>query len=152
MTYYPDIDEQTLWQIEVVLNNSRDDPEYLIEGGYSGAIVTMLDRINGYRVKGGSAEVVVAGDRWTTLEADTNKLFEDLTAAGALLNIADHTEKMAYFRTATSLLDKIVGIQERVQNTKAVSTFHTTVITFLEDICTPDQRTELMQRLKKVTE
>jgi hypothetical protein len=87
--------------------------------------------------------------KWGRLEKESNKLFTMLTEFSNKLDSRDNTETMAYFRTATSLLDKIVGIQERTANLKQISRFHDTVLIVLEDVLDASQRTQVMEQLKK---
>jgi hypothetical protein len=89
-------------------------------------------------------------DKWAKLERETGRLYDELKDSKDNLSIEDHAERMSYFRTATSLLDKLVGLQERAVGLKAIGTFHQTVLDIMEDILDPGQRTEVMQRLEKV--
>lgn len=89
-------------------------------------------------------------DKWDKLERETQRLYDELKDSKDNLSIEDHAERMSYFRTATSLLDKLVGLQERAVGLKAIGTFHQTVLDIMEDVLDPGQRTEVMQRLEKV--
>lgn len=100
---------------------------------------------------GPEAEVVEApADKWAKLERETQRLYDELKDSKDNLSIEDHAERMSYFRTATSLLDKLVGLQERAVGLKAIGTFHQTVLDIMEDVLDPGQRTEVMERLQKV--
>lgn len=97
------------------------------------------------------AEVSEApADKWAKLERETSRLYDELKDSKDNLSIEDHAERMSYFRTATSLLDKLVGLQERAVGLKAIGTFHQTVLDIMEDVLDPGQRTDVMQRLEKV--
>ena len=89
-------------------------------------------------------------DKWDKLERETQRLYDELKDSKDNLSIEDHAERMSYFRTATSLLDKLVGLQERAVGLKAIGQFHQTVLDIMEDVLDPGQRTEVMQRLEKV--
>lgn len=89
-------------------------------------------------------------DKWEKLERETQRLYDELKDSKDNLSIEDHAERMSYFRTATSLLDKLVGLQERAVGLKAIGQFHQTVLDIMEDVLDPGQRTEVMQRLEKV--
>jgi uncharacterized protein YerC len=90
-------------------------------------------------------------DKWSRLELEARELFDELKAESANLGTQDVNERMSYFRTATSLLDKLVGLQERAAGLRQLSEFQNMILQFLDELCTPDQRTELMERLKSVT-
>lgn len=89
-------------------------------------------------------------DKWEKLERETQRLYDELKDSKDNLSIEDHAERMSYFRTATSLLDKLVGLQERAVGLKAIGQFHQTVLDIMEDVLDPGQRTEVMERLQKV--
>jgi hypothetical protein len=89
-------------------------------------------------------------DKWDRLERETQALFDELKDSKDNLSIEDHAERMSYFRTATSLMDKLVGLQERAVGLKAIGLFHQTVLDIMEDVLDAGQRTEAMQRLEKV--
>lgn len=102
-------------------------------------------------MRGPEPEVAEApADKWAKLERETQGLYDDLKESKDNLNTEDHAERMSYFRTATSLLDKLVGLQERAVGLKAIGTFHQTVLDIMEDVLDPGQRTDVMQRLEKV--
>jgi hypothetical protein len=62
---------------------------------------------------------------------------------------SDQTERMAYFRTATSLLERLVTARERALGIKQIRDFQDTVLNIMEEVCTPDQRTDVMDRLRR---
>lgn len=101
-------------------------------------------------VKGDVVAEVTPRDKWEKLEQETQALYDDLKESKDNLTTEDHAERMSYFRTATSLLDKLVGLQERAVGLKAIGTFHQVVLDIMEDVLDPGQRTEVMQRLEKV--
>lgn len=146
--YYPDVDPEGVWALELVLRSAKDDPTYLLESPYDDEVVAALQRIVG-QVEQMLDEELDGADKWTRLEVETRRLFDALMAEQAMIGDRENAEKMAFFRTATSLLDKLVGIQERAANLKQVSLFHTTVLTVMEDILDAGQRTEVLERLKK---
>jgi hypothetical protein len=59
----------------------------------------------------------------------------------------DAKEQLAFFRTATSLMDKLVGLGERTHNIKSVSQFQAAVLNVFEQVLTPEQRTQAMELL-----
>jgi hypothetical protein len=57
---------------------------------------------------------------------------------------------MTYFRTATSLLEKIVGINERAVGLKHIHDFQQGVLAIFDDELKADQRTRVMERLRSL--
>lgn len=151
--FYPPLPERAAWAVDIILQNMAQDPEYLAYSPYSREELAILERLTGgaaARRAADADEIEVVGEgKWARLESESNKLFKSLTEFSSKLNERDNAEQMAYFRTATSLLDKIVNIQERAANLKQISMFHDTVLRVMEDVLDAGQRTEVMTQLKK---
>lgn len=146
--YYPDLGDEALFALDIIARNIKTDPEYLLDAPYPDAVLEIF----GQMPAGSEATETLDlenEDKWDRLQRESDNLFRGLTDAGKQLDVRDNAEKMAYFRTATSLLDKIVGIQERILNLRAVSRFHSTVMAIMEDVLDPGQRTDVMERLQK---
>lgn len=144
MAIFPDLNHE----LGLFLQLLKQEPGLLTdpEAPYS------ADTIAALRGLGDKVEEVAEApaDKWAKLERETQRLYDELKDSKDNLSIEDHAERMSYFRTATSLLDKLVGLQERAVGLKAIGTFHQTVLDIMEDILDPGQRTEVMQRLEKV--
>ena len=87
-------------------------------------------------------------DRWEFLDREVQSLYNDLKKQAEVLGTSTSSEKMSYFRTATSLLEKLVSLQERTVGLKRIGEFHTTVMEVMDDILSPDQRTTVMKKLE----
>lgn len=150
--FYPPLPDRAVWAVDIILQNMAQDPDYLIDSPYTHEEITTLERLAGNvsTLAEEAEEIEEVGDgKWARLERESDKLFKALTGFSAKLDAKDNAETMAYFRTATSLLDKIVGIQERTANLKQISMFHDTVLRVMEDVLDAGQRTEVMTQLKK---
>ena len=145
--FYPHLPDGAVFALDVILQNLAEDPEYLELSPYSTEEVSFLTRLAG-PAAAEDVEEISDEDKWTRLEKESNALFKALTEAGKTLQTGDKAQQMSYFRTATQLLDKIVGIQERTANLKQIHQFHHTVLTIMEDVLEPGQRTSVMERLK----
>lgn len=84
------------------------------------------------------------------IESEVEVLFKQLTEFGDGLEIENVAERMSWFRTRASLLDKIMTLKERASGIKQVSEFMSRVIQIMDDECTPDQRTRIMEQLRHV--
>lgn len=144
MTFYPDLNQE----LDLALDLAGQDADYLLDADcpYSEGTKTAFRRLLVSSVE--EIEGEEGGDKWSKLERETTRLYKDLKESSQNLGGEDHAERMSYFRTATSLLDKIVGLQERAVGLKQISVFQQTVIDIMEDVCDPGQRTEVMTRLK----
>lgn len=145
--YYPEFDEKSLWALDVIRQNIDQDPEYLENSPYTSNEIQGLLKLT--RVKSVAPEAEATASKWEILEIETNGLYQNLKETFENLTIDDHTERMSYFRTATSLLDKLVGLQERAAGLKKVHEFQQTILDIMEDILEAGQRTEVMDRLRK---
>lgn len=59
------------------------------------------------------------------------------------------TDKNTFFRVSASLLEKVVLLKEKQSNIMLVDSFINEVLNIMGDICTPDQRNEVIDRLAK---
>jgi len=151
--YYPPLPEGAAFALDIILQNIESDPEYLLDAPYSGDELVVLDKLVTQVAAAASEEdEPLEGGKWARLERESNDLFKLLTDFSKKLDAKDNTETMAYFRTATALLDKIVGIQERTANLKQISRFHDTVLSIMEDEMDATQRTKVMERLQEALE
>jgi hypothetical protein len=87
------------------------------------------------------------GNKWEELQAEAAALYEELAVfkrdADAMGDGGmDVKEKLAYFRTATQLLDKLVALGERAANLRRVSDFQERVLRVFDVVLTPAQRTQ----------
>lgn len=156
---YPPIGQD----LELMLRFQAQDPEYILGGGYSPEVEALF--MGGHGVPGGSAAPRNGGgtlraddeaddglSKWDRLEEHTQNLMQDLREAGESISSRDNAEKMAYFRTATSLLEKMVGLQERVLNLKRLSRFQQEVLRVMEAEMDGDARIRVREALIKAAQ
>ena len=152
-SYYPELDVGNLLPLKVVFGSMANDPLWLerAECPYDVDQVEALREMwLAFRVRGEKVArepVEETGDKWGDLEAELNQLYHDLRTYSGTVEEGDAKEKMAYFRTATSLLDKMVGLSERAHNVKSVSDFQARVIAVFDEILSGEQRTRAMEML-----
>lgn len=58
-------------------------------------------------------------------------------------------DKNTFFRVAVALLERIVNLREQMSNLSQVNVFIDEVLRIMEQVLTPDQRSEVTERLKK---
>jgi hypothetical protein len=155
MSDFPVIDPKSLTPLRILQAEMAQNPDFLNlpECPYSPELKAFL-AIFGPVL--GAPEVKKAAffgqnaDKWDVLEKEAAQLYQDLKAFSDEIGKDDVAERMSYFRTATSLLEKIVGINERAVGLKHIHDFQQTVLAIFEDELTPDIRTRVMQRLRGV--
>jgi hypothetical protein len=83
------------------------------------------------------------------IEQQIQQLISDLNSFASTLGKADASERLQFFKTKAGLLDKLISMQERTYNLREMAVFQSTVMGFLEDLCTKDQIKQLMERFGK---
>lgn len=90
-------------------------------------------------------------DRHLALAGECVRVYQELEAFEAGLDVEDTTEKMAVLKTKVSLLEKLTTLQERNIGMKQLAEYQKTVLELIETILEPHQRTALIDRLKVLT-
>lgn len=140
--YYPPLDPQTLRNLEVVRALAKEQPDYFKDSPYSPEIESLLGPSQG---QGGASRKVTA---------ETVDVLHELTETYNELMLhkpdnQDGAQVMGYFRTRTSLLEKLIELMGQGKNQKAISEFYAQVLTILEEVCTPTQVAQFSDRLKE---
>lgn len=163
--HYPIINPQIVSALKSVILQSSSDPQYLTNPTcpYSQDLKELLKAL----VKGYAEPVI---DFETTMLADTSvnlfegaEKFEVLQTQyelifSSLMNIKTsiqnqgHTDKtVAYFKTVTSILEKLIGVGERIHDAKSVYDFKTRVLNVIEGTLSDEQRQIIMTQLRQDT-
>lgn len=141
---YPTLDQGMLDTLDVIRQCLEHDPHYLedAEGYFPDWFITWL---------GAGAEDAPEdrSDEEVDLVLETTALFQELRDAKGNFAVDDHSERMSYFRTSTSLLEKLVGLKERSLNVRQISRFYGVVLQVMEEVLEPTQVTEVRERLKE---
>ena len=87
-------------------------------------------------------------DEPEVLDRQIQKIINRMDAMEAQLGSMEPNEKLQFFKTKTALTEKLITLREKTNNLKEMTEFKAKIITFLDEICTPDQITQLMERLK----
>lgn len=140
--FYPEIGDDAWWGIEIILQNVTEDPGYL-EGADCPYPAWFKDHFS-------QSEGLVGEDDGgdLDLEYESGRLFKELKEAKDNFQVNDHAERMAYFRTSTQLMERMVAMRERAHNVKQISRFYGAVLEIMDQILDEDQREEVRSRLK----
>lgn len=156
---YPNLDPRLLAPLRIIQANLALEKGYLDEENcpYSPDLREFLRVFTQKAEKTveNASEIVkkpnflgLSGNKWAALETEVADLYQELKDFSATIKDGDVSERMAYFRTATALLEKIVSINERAMGLKHVSDFHQLVLSIFEAELSVDQRTTIMARLR----
>jgi hypothetical protein len=161
---YPDISPQALKIIEMMRRIYAENPDYFEKSPYSHEVeayfrswfqkpVGGLDPADPANPTGASSEELSAQEqallgegKWDALYRESVSLYVQLKNAKP--SAGDASESMAYFRTVTGLMDKLVGHQERCLGIKQVHQFHQVVMEIMDAVLSEDQRNTVMGKLK----
>lgn len=149
--YYPPIPPEAFPPVVTMLRLlAQNGDEYLEQSPYPPILVQFFASMQ-VGPKGGSDLIINSDqDKWIILEKEARSLFNELKVTKDRFKPEDVTEQMQYFRTAASLLEKLIGLQERAIGLKQMSDFQAGIIKFMDEILTPDQRTIFMERLESI--
>lgn len=154
--FYPIISEDAVLAINLARSYiEKEGPEWLDkrECKYSQTIKKFLLETSAGVVAapGGDLDVpdlFEGNDEPEVLDRQIQKILNRMDAMEAQLGGMEPNEKLAFFKTRTTLLEKLINLREKTTNLKEMSDFKAKIIGFLDEICTPDQITNLMERLK----
>ncbi len=150
--YYPTLDPKTMQNIAIVQKLAMEHPSYWLEAPYSGDIQRQLEGLFKSKKTGSANDAPPVDiehddrDNWEFLFEESKTLYRNLK--GAQPSGDEPTAQMGYFRTATSLLEKLLSMSERANNLKQVSDFYQLVMDIMESTLSANQRTEVMEKLQ----
>ena len=149
MSHYPNISPAAIPQFNAVLLQMETMPGYLDDPAcpFSSDVKQFFRRVAG---AGPALEENIfsdSEDKLATIENQIGSLIKSLDDLAKGLTNKDHAEKLSYFKTKASLIEKLVGMQKDVFSMREMAEFQAIFLTFMEDICTKDQISELMERL-----
>jgi hypothetical protein len=141
--YYPTLDTDALAAIKLIARKLAEDPAYLLvdDCPYDEEVRKILQPQRVVASEAKSNAVVL------DLETEAAALYKDLKDTAKGLGDGDSAEKMSYFRTATSLLERLITMRERASNLKQRNQFEDTVLSVLDELVPADKRTEFRNRM-----
>lgn len=147
--HFPSISEDWVLLINRVFRHIADDPEFLndpkcpypplVKDFFTKQIATTSE-----------APDLFEGDEVVAVEKQIQKLLNDLEVYGKSLGSNDASEKLQYFKTKNSLLEKLLNNMERATNLKQINDFRSIVVQFMDEVLTKDQITDFMKRIDGV--
>lgn len=154
MPDYPRITEDMLMPFQVVMRHLKADPKYLDHSDcpYPAKIKQFLVKkaVDLAEIDEKSSIFEGNDSKFDVIEAESAALYQKLKTFGSNLDETDVSEQAQYFRVASTLLEKIVSINERASALRNLQQFQSAVLTIVEDTLDPTQRTAVMDRLRSM--
>ncbi len=155
--FHPELDLPMLKNVELVRQLMSEHAAYFMESPYPGEAERLLKSWFDPRgIRNREAKVsaqkeseenpaTLETNKWEYLYHETSTLYASLKSAK---HSTDEEDKMAYFRTATSLMEKLISLQERALGLKQISEHNALMMNIMERVLSPTQRNEVMDQLK----
>lgn len=141
MSSAPPLDDKSHWFLQIIIRGLASDPQYLDAADYPEEIKNFLtSRMSQARLTEADLEDL-------DMPAEVLTLYTDLKNQRMSFPANDAAEKMAYFRVATTLLEKLINLMERAKNIRQVSQFYALVLSQMEEFLEPAQITKFRARL-----
>lgn len=146
--FYPNLDAPTVKNLLVVKQLVDEHPSYFLESPYPQALEADLLRLFKYTRHTVTEPRHNVNDEELDVESELIVLFRSLKQAKP--NATDG-DQMAYYRTATALMERLLNLQDKAKNMKTMGEHHDMVLQFMSEICSPTQIEEFMTRLKDLS-
>lgn len=146
--FYPPLDAPTVKNLLIVKQLVDEHPSYFLESPYPQTLEADLLRLFKYTRHTVTEPRANVSDEELDVESELVTLFRSLKVAKPAATDAD---QMAYYRTATALMERLLNLQDKAKNMKTMGEHHDMVLRFMEEICSPTQVEEFMSRLKELS-
>ena len=156
--YCPALDETTVKNLELVRQLAAEHPAYWLEADYPISITKIIQSwFDPKAVKAlvtqakrgedaANAPITMDQDKWAYLYQESKTLYDNMKGAKYS---GDNEEQMSYYKTAASLLEKLISLQERSLGLKQISEHNALVLGIMENILSPTQRNQVMEQLQE---
>lgn len=138
----PELDEKTLWTLHIVAEGLKANPDYLLGANYPKEVMELF--------LGTQAELSEEAIDALDVPVEIEKMFRDLKKTRDGFAANDSAEKIAYFRLAISLLEKLVALKERATNLRRIGQFYEAVLQVLEEYLPPAAVTKVRDRMAEL--
>ena len=149
--FYPKITSSNLLPIRALVEAIAANPRYLEapECPYPADVKEFFARITARAAPPEVPASIFDGetDKVEVLERELATLIADFKRFGQELPAGD-ADKLQYFKTQASLLEKLTSLQERTLNLREMSEFQSILLGIMDEILTVDQRDDFKKRLR----
>lgn len=158
---YPDITAKGCKDIELVRRYLAEHPNYLDDAPYENLVIQYLRDWFKVQSKEENRQIdnealqqtrdLVANlsneDQVNALHLEVVQLYAELKGAKPT-GIDINSELMAYFKTSSTLIEKLLAFQERSLGLKQVQEFHSIMMHVMETVLTPEQRASVLEEMR----
>jgi hypothetical protein len=146
--YYPAIDEAYFVPLNALKAQLEKTPELLTSSDcpYSPAVRRLVAEFVGGLARSAAVEGLDL-DNIDTLEGEIGQLYKDVKTLANGLQGSTDKDVVQLYRTTASLLEKLLNMRGEVLNMKNMQDFKKRVIDVLDNLITPEQRAEFIEKL-----
>lgn len=156
MTTYPALTRDKLLPLKVIAQRMKDDPGYLgADCPYEPEVKAWLElnlvagkRAEVKKEEAAAVEIDLMGDdTWDDIAQKARTLYRELEDVQRALGAGETGEAIQLIKAKAGLLERLIAVGDKALGHKAVAEFRRVVLSVMDDVMTPDQRTLLMERL-----
>ena len=145
---YPQLVDET--SLNFIIEMYKDNPDYFDNSPYPQKIIDMFKGSGMERDFDTHTDVDKKILTGADTETELNDLYSKMKAYWVQVKDSDKSaDKNTYFRVSTTLMEKLVELQERMSNVNKFNTFMNEVLAIMDQVCDADQRNEIMERLQQ---
>lgn len=153
--FYPtNLDLQTVKSLLIMRQLVAEHPHYFEDAPYNQELEMNLLKLLGGP---GKATAAISGAVPTTSKGEKLDLLKEIT--DTYTELKDHRPQasedaalMTYYRTRSGLLEKLLSAMGEARNQKMVSDFYAAVFQAMEEVMSPAQNTQFIERMKTFKE
>lgn len=148
---FPNITYDSILPFMVVLQKVSQDPSILDSSScpYTPEVITFLRSLSP-ETSIMSAETLFGEEDSDVevIEAEIKNQISYLSEMKLTMGGKTQKEKMDFLKISTTMLEKLVALQEKSSNMQQINEFRSEIMSIFEQILSPDQRTLVMERLE----
>lgn len=151
MAFYPEISEDSVLSVKLVLQLLEKDGEYLDskECMYSSAVKDFLRSASAPKGLADIPDLFGGDDEPEVLDRQIQRILNRMDAMEGELSGFEPNERLSFFKTRAAMLEKLVSLREKVTNIREMMDFQAIIMGTLEEVCSPEQIKTFMERLNK---
>lgn len=158
MSFFPEFSkDKWLWAINLIKRNLEENPEYLDHPDcpYSAEEIDFL--LTTFSNEDDETKITVSNSdmvdvEWGSEVEEISEMLRGLKSTRTKIKAGDAQGQMAYFRSASGLMEKLIQLQERAQGVKELSEFKIEVFRIIESVLPEEQRVLALSRLRAMVE
>lgn len=150
--YYPSFDPTVFQTLSIVARLAAEDPDYLPNSPYPPDFQQLMARLSAPNPASQSLHDFTdrLDSESVNIEKEAEKLYLDLKAFASTVSAMDVSEKVATFRVAAGLMEKLITFRERASAVAQYEAFKAMVLDAIDRYLTPQQKSLVMADLKRL--